>query len=185
MKKIIVLSIFMTLFSCIHIKINEKVSNDFYVGTYTNGESKGIYTYQIDENGLLTNKGLIAEIVNPSFLAKTPDNKTLVAVSEVDESGSGFVQSFKIRSSFTWNLLGKEISSVQPPKLIHPLTSRLSGKDFKPVQSIKFIHPPISIFSDKVINPVQPCNTIFPITARLSGRVVNPVQLERLRSPSK
>ena len=97
MKKIIVLSIFMTLFSCIHIKINEKVSNDFYVGTYTNGESKGIYTYQIDENGLLTNKGLMAEIVNPSFLAKTPDHKTLVAVSEVDENGSGFVQSFKIQ----------------------------------------------------------------------------------------
>lgn len=96
MKKIVVVALLMTLFNCIHIKINEKVTTDFYVGTYTNGESKGIYQYQIDENGLLTNKGLMAEIVNPSFLAKTPDNTTLVAVSEVDENGTGFVHSYKI-----------------------------------------------------------------------------------------
>jgi 6-phosphogluconolactonase len=76
-------------------KMTQKFTT-FFVGTYTNGESKGIYQYQIDENGFLQKIGLKAVTNNPSFLAKTKDNKTLLAVNEVDENGTGFVNSYKI-----------------------------------------------------------------------------------------
>lgn len=86
----------MVFSNCIHIKINEKEPTSFYVGTYTNGDSKGIYKYQIDGTGLLSKIGLVAETNNPSFIAKTKDNQTLLAVEETDENGTGFVNSFRI-----------------------------------------------------------------------------------------
>lgn len=83
------------MMSCNKTKI--KTNTTFFVGTYTTDKSKGIYEYEIDANGLLKNNGLKAELVNPSFLAKTSDNKTLVAVSEVGENGTGFVKSYAIK----------------------------------------------------------------------------------------
>lgn len=69
----------------------------FYVGTYTNKDSKGIYKYEVSKEGKLKKIGLVAKIENPSFLVKTKDNKTLLAVNEVDVDGSGFVSSFAIQ----------------------------------------------------------------------------------------
>ena len=42
----------------------------FYVGTYTDHGSKGIYAYSFDSaTGASTSQGLAAESANPSFLA--------------------------------------------------------------------------------------------------------------------
>jgi 6-phosphogluconolactonase len=60
-----------------------------YVGTYTRGESKGIYAYRFDSaTGKLTSLGLAAETPNPSFLAIHPNGKYLYSVSELP-AGSG------------------------------------------------------------------------------------------------
>lgn len=57
-----------------------------YVGTYTNVESKGIYSYDFNvETGKLTNKKLAAEIESPSFLIFSINKKFLYAVSEADK----------------------------------------------------------------------------------------------------
>ena len=74
----------------------ESMKTSFYVGTYTNKESKGIYKYEVSKEGVLHKIGLVAETQNPSFLVKTNDNKTLLAVNEVDVDGSGFVSAFAI-----------------------------------------------------------------------------------------
>ncbi|MEL6986611.1 MAG: beta-propeller fold lactonase family protein, partial [Bacteroidota bacterium] len=68
----------------------------FYVGTYTSGESKGIYEYSIKQNGELKQQGLLANTSNPSFLAKSLDGKFLLAVNENNE---GTVTSFKINNT--------------------------------------------------------------------------------------
>lgn len=69
----------------------------FYLGTYTNGDSKGIYEFSISDQGKLQNLGLRAEAENPTFLAKTDDGKTLLAANEIkNENGSGTVQSYSI-----------------------------------------------------------------------------------------
>ena len=54
-----------------------------YLGTYTGGESKGIYRSTLDEGtGKLSDPLLAAELENPSFLVVSPDQKYLFAVSE-------------------------------------------------------------------------------------------------------
>jgi 6-phosphogluconolactonase len=55
-----------------------------YVGTYTDKGSKGIYSYQFDQDtGALTLIGLAAETPNPSFLALDPAHKFLYAANEI------------------------------------------------------------------------------------------------------
>ena len=71
-----------------------------YVGTYTRGDSEGIYLLDLDpKTGELTSRGLVAKTDNPSFLAVHPSDDLLYAVNEVSEwdgAESGGVSAFKI-----------------------------------------------------------------------------------------
>jgi 6-phosphogluconolactonase len=71
-----------------------------YVGTYTTGESKGIYAYRYDaETGKLQAIGLAAATENPSFLAVDAKNEHLYAVNETGNykgQSSGGVTAFSI-----------------------------------------------------------------------------------------
>src|SRR5258708_33461917 len=56
-----------------------------FVGTGTNTGSKGIYAFHFDSaSGGLQALGLAAEAPSPSFLALSPNGKTLFAVNEID-----------------------------------------------------------------------------------------------------
>lgn len=96
MKKVLLFAFLTVVFSANTTIMKAPKKTTFFVGTYTNGESKGIYQYEIDESGILKSKGLKAEISNPSFLAKSKDGKTLLAVNEVAQNETGFVSSFAI-----------------------------------------------------------------------------------------
>jgi len=75
----------------------EAITTSFFVGTYTDTISKGIYTYTLSEEGKLKKTGLAAVSNNPSFLTKSFDNNYLLAVNETNSNnGSGTVESFKI-----------------------------------------------------------------------------------------
>ncbi len=71
-----------------------------YVGTYTTGESKGIYAYSYDvTTGGLQSLGLAAETQNPSFLAADAKGGNLFAVNETQMhqgESSGGVSAFTI-----------------------------------------------------------------------------------------
>src|SRR5687768_5139252 len=55
-----------------------------YLGTYTGAKSKGIYACEFDAaTGKLSEPRLVAETVNPTFLALHPNGKQLYAVNEV------------------------------------------------------------------------------------------------------
>ncbi len=77
-----------------------KSSYLMYVGTYTGPESKGIYAYRFDAaTGQATPIGLVAETVNPSFLAIDPTRRFLYAVNEVSDyqgKKTGAVSAFAI-----------------------------------------------------------------------------------------
>jgi 6-phosphogluconolactonase len=65
-----------------------------YVGTYTGGPSKGIYSFRLQPStGKLTPAGLAAETSNPSFLAVHPNQRFLYAANE---NRDGMVSSFAI-----------------------------------------------------------------------------------------
>jgi 6-phosphogluconolactonase len=56
-----------------------------FIGTYTGPKSKGIYRFEMDpDNGKLSGGTLVAETVNPSFLAVHPTKRFLYAVNEID-----------------------------------------------------------------------------------------------------
>ncbi len=83
----------------------QKISSNFreafvYIGTYTRGESEGIYTYRMNlDAGTLTPEGTQSGITNPSFLAIHPNHRNLYAVAEVEqfaEVDSGAVAAFSI-----------------------------------------------------------------------------------------
>ncbi len=65
-----------------------------YVGTYTNGDSEGIYQFQFNtETGELSQKQLAAVTGNPSFITFSPDKKYIYAVGEGKTSA---VSAFKV-----------------------------------------------------------------------------------------
>ena len=74
-----------------------------YVGTYTKPEttkSKGIYGYRLNaDTAQVTPLGVMAETVNPSFVAVHPNRRFLYAVNEVTDykgQSSGVVSAFAI-----------------------------------------------------------------------------------------
>jgi 6-phosphogluconolactonase len=71
-----------------------------YVGTYTDGQSKGIYAYRYDTStGSMESLGLAAESANPSFLAADAKGEHLFAVNELQKyqgESSGGATSFTI-----------------------------------------------------------------------------------------
>src|SRR5437660_11661595 len=68
-----------------------------FVGTYTDGSSKGIYRMVLDTaSGKLSEPSLAAELDNPSFLAIHPTLRYLFAVNERPDKKSGAVTSFAL-----------------------------------------------------------------------------------------
>ena len=77
-----------------------------YVGTYTKPEttkSKGIYGYRLNaDTAQVTPLGVMAETVNPSFVAVHPNRRFLYAVNEVTDykgQSSGVVSAFAINEA--------------------------------------------------------------------------------------
>ena len=96
-----------------HSKIEEKKEQNspFYVGTYTNGESEGIYEYSLAEDGKLSKEKLVAKTENPSYLHFSADKKYLIAANELTE---GKVSSFKILKD-TLEFINKQSSGGMHP----------------------------------------------------------------------
>ncbi|WP_311338757.1 beta-propeller fold lactonase family protein, partial [Capnocytophaga leadbetteri] len=120
MKKLqILLSLLGAIVSLHSFAQDRKVNNlTMYVGTYTeDGNSKGIYTYNFNqENGTfeLLNTATAA---NPSFVTLSPDEKRLYAVSEYNDGRQG-VYSFDL--------------SENKAKLSNPVFRPTASKDALP-----------------------------------------------------
>ena len=99
--KIFILFIVSLFLAAYQTKNSEtKLKNDtysFYVGTYTDKESLGIYKYLLQQDGSLKQIGLVAKSENPSFLAMSADKRYLLTVNEINKDGVGIVESFLIK----------------------------------------------------------------------------------------
>lgn len=91
------------------------LTNIVYVGTYTRalshtpGSAAGIYRCRFDPaSGALAVEGVVPGVVNPSYLALTPDRRYLYAVEETDEyegQPGGAVSAFAVdpgTGDLTW-----------------------------------------------------------------------------------
>ncbi|WP_430809725.1 MULTISPECIES: lactonase family protein [unclassified Carboxylicivirga] len=70
-------------------------SYTYYLGTYTDGESEGIYQGALRADGTFDTLRLAASMVNPSYLTWANGRQTLLAVSEVDDEGTGIIHSYQ------------------------------------------------------------------------------------------
>ncbi|GAA3596212.1 lactonase family protein [Flavivirga amylovorans] len=104
----------LSFLSFVFILLNIQAQNiRLYVGTYTNGDSKGIYQLEFNtETGNLENKQLAINIDSPSFLTYSPDKKYLYSVNQSDD---GFVSSYKINTDGTLSLLTRVSSHGKGP----------------------------------------------------------------------
>ena len=90
-------------------------THSFYVGTYTHGESQGIYKYEMSPIGKVKPVGLAAKSEAPSFLARSADGKFLVAVNEIkNDDGVGTVESYLI-SGDSLKLMNRQSSGGAHP----------------------------------------------------------------------
>ncbi len=96
-----------------------------YIGTYTSGESEGIYVYRMDsDTGALSLSSVTGGIKNPSFLAIAPGRRHLYAVSEIgDVRGppQGGVSAFAIDARAG----GLTLLNRQPSQGVTPTFGRL------------------------------------------------------------
>lgn len=101
----------------------EVVPTHMLVGSYTrdegwvNGTGEGIYIIDINENGSLSIDDTAAGIINPSFLALSPDQKNLYAVSELGRSNepTGFLHAFSIESDRSLTFIDKYPTNAKSP----------------------------------------------------------------------
>ncbi len=90
----------------------------FYVGTYTDGDSQGIYKYILNEDGTISKIGLAIKSENPSFLTFSHNKKFLLAVNEINtKGGAGTVESFSINGD-KLTLINKSSSGGAHPCFI-------------------------------------------------------------------
>ncbi len=105
---------FLGIFVLISYNPQNQKENIFYVGTYTDSGSKGIYKFTLKPDGTMINSGLSAECENPSFLCKSYDKKYLIAVNEVNNEGNGTVESYMIENQGL-KLISRELSGGAHP----------------------------------------------------------------------
>ncbi|HCD52382.1 MAG TPA: 6-phosphogluconolactonase [Balneolaceae bacterium] len=102
-----------------------------FIGNYTrdegwvNGKAEGIYRISLGSNGTeLSLDETAAPLINPSFLAISPDKNHLYAVSELarPDEETGFVVAFHINDDLSLEYIGKYPSNGQAPAhvSVHP-----------------------------------------------------------------
>ena len=105
-----------------------------YIGSYTNGKSEGIYTYQFNsETGSLKNKQLVAKSNNPSYLVTSANKNSVYAVTESSnykKTSSGAIASYKVTKDGSLEKTA-EMSSFGK----NPCHISLNGKENKLVVS--------------------------------------------------
>lgn len=86
-----------------------------YVGTYTKGDSKGIYSFTLDTvAGKITEINVAAELDNPTYLNISEDNQYLYAVVKKGEEGG--VAGFSINSqTFELTPINTQVMAGSPP----------------------------------------------------------------------
>lgn len=81
-------SILPFLFCTLLCGCNNSHNLTMLVGTYTDTDSKGIYTFTFNEDNGTASALSATEVKNPSFLTVTPDRKMVYSVSEQAEGAS-------------------------------------------------------------------------------------------------
>lgn len=113
------------------------------VGTYTSGDSKGLYSFQFnEENGTATALSEV-EVENPSYLAVSADGKFVYAVSEFGNEQAAAANAFAFdKEEGTFRLLNTQKTGGGDPCYIitngsRVITANYSGGSISVSRSTK------------------------------------------------
>ena len=123
------------------------------VGTYTDGNSKGIYTFRFNqETGLATSLSSI-EVLNPSYLIPSEDGKFVYAVSEMNDTTAAL-------NAFSFDKETGKLSLLnrQPTMGADPCYVATNGKE---VLTANYSGGSMSIFPLKKNGSLEPVDTLF------------------------
>jgi 6-phosphogluconolactonase len=85
-----------------------------FIGTYTKGDSKGIYSFELNtENGRIENIRLAAELENPTYVTISEDKTRLYSV--VKEGTQGGAAAFSISDGSGLTELNRQLSDGASP----------------------------------------------------------------------
>ncbi|MBN8202314.1 lactonase family protein [Bacillus sp. NTK034] len=86
-----------------------------YIGTYTKGESEGIYTFILDtEAGKISDVKSAAKLSNPTYLTISRNNQFLFSVAKEGESGG--VAAYRLESSSgSLEKINSQVAEGSPP----------------------------------------------------------------------
>tara|TARA_R110001583_G_scaffold149413_1_gene301519 strand:+ start:6819 stop:7901 length:1083 start_codon:yes stop_codon:yes gene_type:complete len=154
MKKIILW--FVLSISFISYSQNETT---LYIGTYTDGESEGIYKMPFNETtGNFGALQVVAKTTNPSYLAYSPNKKYVYAVGEINNfknETSGFVSAYKVTEDGFLQLLNT-VSS----KGAHPCHISIDSTGKKAVVS-NYTGGTVALFSINIDGSLGEANQVF------------------------
>ena len=132
MRKPLFYGLLLTLMMACTEKSEKKEMHTLFVGTYTDGASKGIYKLMFDSgSGTLSGKSLAAELPNPSYLKISKDKKNLYAVQETADFDSlgGVVSAFKLQDGLL------QLQNSMGSGGAHPCHVSLFGEGFLAVSN--------------------------------------------------
>ena len=95
---------------------NNSATLELYIGTYTAEGSEGIYRVGFNPaDGTFTTPELMVAVDNPSYLAFSPDNAYLYAVSEGETNETSALNAFAVNGDGTLSLLSRHATGGAAP----------------------------------------------------------------------
>lgn len=158
MKTLLLCMLGLSLTAC---SSQKKASNQdelaMLVGTYTNGTSKGIYTFRFNQETGVSTPLSSMELPNPSYLTTSEDGKFVYAVSEMNDSTAALSALAFDKETGTLRLLNTERTHGADPCYVatngnEVLTANYSGGS-------------MSVFPINKDGSLQPVDTLFEGTA--------------------
>lgn len=140
----------------------------FYVGTYTNRTSEGIYRSELDTtNGKMDPAKLVAKLTNPSFLCIHPNGEYLYAVTETVRGAGGEnarVMAYKIEANGDLTLINSQKAEGDIPCYVS------TDKEGKMAFVANYGNGSIAMLSIEANGSLQPAVSVV----QHSGSSVNP-----------
>jgi 6-phosphogluconolactonase len=96
------------------LQMASQVKYNGYFGTYTKGESKGIYSFTLDTaRGRITDVKAAASLENPTYLTISNDNRYLYAVAK--EGSSGGVAGYTLSEAGDLTVINTQLTEGASP----------------------------------------------------------------------
>ncbi len=153
MRKLIFCLLAVALTACGNRNLSKSNDITMAVGTYTNGTSKGIYTFRFNqETGTAQALDSVA-VPNPSYLTPSADGKHIYAVSEMGDSTAALSAFAFDKQTGSLRLLNR-----QPTLGADPCYVSTNGKE---ILTANYSGGSMSVFGLKSDGALLPVDTLF------------------------